>query len=288
MSGKGHNKKRNTGLLYEFLVLSISPAVVQHDTRKSNAALRLIKRHFKPGSELYKEYRLINSLVKTTVKSEAVAASILQEAKQAARTHDTKQLDREKSLLISAINKGLNDENFYDAQVNEYKILATIQTLINDWRTPGADLSRMAQYEDAVVKWLVSEKAQTNDHELSTDVETPGTGRLLMKMMMKRLNEKYAGVLSPEQKQLLRAYAFSTANDDPNSIHLKLQEIRDSLLKQIDDYTHKSNDTEYVNKKLAEARQLIESETLEGVDDATVTRFMLYTKLSSELTSEET
>jgi len=288
MSGKGHNKKRNTGLLYEFLVLSISQAVVQNDTRKSNAALRLIKRHFKPGSELYKEYRLINSLVKTTVKSEAVAASILQEAKQAARTHDTKQLDREKSLLISAINKGLNDENFYDAQVNEYKILATIQTLINDWRTPGADLSRMAQYEDAVVKWLVSEKAQTNDHELSTDVETPGTGRLLMKMMMKRLNEKYAGVLSPEQKQLLRAYAFSTANDDPNSIHLKLQEIRDSLLKQIDDYTHKSNDTEYVNKKLAEARQLIESETLEGVDDATVTRFMLYTKLSSELTSEET
>ena len=288
MSGKGHNKKRNTGLLYEFLVLSISQAVVQNDTRKSNAALRLIKRHFKPGSELYKEYRLINSLVKTTVKSEAVAASILQEAKQAARAHDVRQLDREKSLLISAINKGLNDENFYDAQVNEYKILATIQTLINDWRTPGADLSRMAQYEDAIVKWLVTEKAQPTDHELSTDAETPGTGRLLMKLMMKRLNEKYAGVLSPEQKQLLRAYAFSTANDDPNSIHLKLQEIRDSLLRQIDDYASKSNDTEYVNKKLAEARQLIESETLEGVDDATVTRFMLYTKLSSELTSEET
>ena len=288
MSGKSHNKKRNTGLLYEFLVLSISQAVVQNDTKRSNAALRLIKRHFKPGSELYKEYRLINSLVKTTVKSEAVASSILQEAKAAARSHDTKQLDREKSLLIGAINKGLNDDNFYDAQVNEYKIIATIQTLLNDWRTPGADLSRMAQYEDAVVQHLVTEKASPQDHDLSTDAESPGTGRLLMKLMMKKLNEKYAGVLSTEQKQLLRAYAFSTANDDPNSIYLKLQEVRDSLLGQIDVYTNKSNDTEYVHKKLAEARQLIESETLERVDDATVTRFMLYTKLSSELTSEET
>lgn len=288
MSSKAHNKKRNTGLLYEFLVLSISQAVVQNDTRRSNAALRLIKRHFKPGSELYKEYRLINSLLKTTVKSEAVAASILQEAKNAARAHDVKLLDKEKSLLIGAINKGLNDENFYDAQVNEYKILATIQTLINDWRTPGADLSRLAQYEDAIVTWLVTEKVTAVDHDLSTDAESPGTSRLLMKLMMKKLNEKYAGVLSSEQKHLLRAYAFSTANDDPKSIHLKLEEIRDNLLRQIDVYTDKSNDTEYVNKKLAETRQLIESETLEGVDDATVTRFMLYTKLSSELTSEET
>ena len=287
MSTKGHNKKRNTGLLYEFLVLCISEALVKDDKRKSNAALRIIRRHFKPGSELYKEYRLIHSLAVTTVKSEAVAASILQEAKLAARSHNTGELDKEKSLLIGAINKGLNDENFYDKQVNEYRILATIQTLINDWRTPGADLTRMAQYEDQLVKHLITEKAAPADAELS-EASQPGTGRLMMKLMMKKLNEKYAGVLSGEQKQLLRAYAFSTANDDPKSIHLKLKEIRDSLLTQIDSYGQANEDTEYVSKKLAEVRQLIESEKLEVVDDDTVTRFMLYTKLSSELTSEET
>jgi hypothetical protein len=287
MTSKGHNKKRNTGLLYEFLVLCISEALVKDDKKRSNAALRIIRRHFKPGSELYKEYRLIHSLAVTTVKSEAVAASILQEAKAAARSHSSDALDREKSLLIGAINKGLNDENFYDKQVNEYKILATIQTLLNDWRTPGADLQRMAQYEDQLVKHLVTEKTQPVDQELG-DASQPGASRLLMKVMMKKLNEKYAGVLSGEQKQLLRAYAFSTANDDPKSIHLKLQEIRDSLLQQIDKYSQTSNDTEYVNKKLTEVRQLIEEESLETVDDGTVTRFMLYTKLSSELTSEET
>lgn len=285
MSGKGHNKKRNTGLLYEFLVLSISQALVKNETKKSHTALKLIRRHFKPGSELYKEFRLINALVKTTVQSEAVAASIVQEAKMAARSHDTNALDREKSLLIGAINRAINDNNFYDAQVNEYRTYATIQTLLNDWRTPGADLNRMAQFEDQLVRWLVTEKKQEAEAQMADD--SPGTSRLLMKVMMQKLNEKYAGVLSLEQKGLLRAYAFSTANDDPNSIKLKLMEIKDKLLAEIDEYGQRNNDTEYVNKKLAEGRQLIAEEKLDTVDDDTVTRFMLYTKLSAELTSED-
>jgi hypothetical protein len=282
MSSRGHNKKRNTGLLYEFLVLSISQDVVLNNTKRSNTALKLIRRHFKLGSELHKEWRLINALVKTTVKSEAVASSILQEAKVAARASDTQALDKEKSLLIGAINRSLNDDNFYDAQINEYKIFATIQTLLNDWRTPGADLSRLAEYEDRLVKWLLTEKEAPAEQQLST--ESPGTSRLLMKIMMKKLNEKYEGQLSEVQKQLLRAYAFSTANNDPKSIHLKLREIKNQLLREIDEYSLVNEDTQ----KLAEARQLIEGEALEAVDDGTVARFMLYTKLSSELTSEET
>lgn len=286
MSTRAHNKKRNSGLLYEFLVQRISQDVVTNNTKRSNAALKLIRRHFKPGSELHKEWRLINALVKTTVKSEAVAASILKEAKDAARSHDVQALDKEKSLLIGAINRSLNDENFYDAQVNEYKILATVQTLLNDWRMPGADLSRLAEYEDRLVKWLMTEKEILVDQQMSA--ESVGTSRLLMKVMMKKLNEKYVGLLSGVQRQLLRAYAFSTANDDPKSIHLKLKEIKNQLLREIDEYTLVNDDTEYVNKKLTETRQLIEGEALETVDDDTVTRFMLYTKLSSELTTEET
>lgn len=285
MSGKGHNKKRNAGLLYEFLVRNISEALVKNESKKSHTALKLIRRHFKPGSELYKEFRLINALMKTTVSSEAVAASIVQEAKSAARSHDVKVLDKEKSILIGAINRAINDENFFDAQVNEYRMYATVQTLLNDWRSPGADLSRIAQYEDQLVKWLVVEKRQ--DAETAIADDGPGTSRLLMKVMMKKLNEKYAGLLSNDQKQLLRAYAFSTANDDPNSIKLKLQEIKDKLLSEIDEYGRKNDINEYVNNKLTDARQLISEETLESVDDDTVTRFMLYTKLSAELTSEE-
>lgn len=285
MSNKGHNKKRNTGLLYEFLVCTISKALVDGDKKMSGVAFKVVKKHFKPGTELYKEYRLINSLVRTTVSSEAVAASIIQEAKVAARSYDMKQLDREKSLLISTINHAINDDDFYDHQVNEYKIYATVQTLLNDWRASERDIGRLALYEDQLMKHLVTPKVESPDAVITEDA--PGTSRLLMKVMMKKLNEKYAGVLSEEQRNLIRAYAFSTANDDQDSIKKKLAEVKERLLSEMSIFESNNSDNEYVSKKLDEARQRIEGESLDDIDDDTVTRFMLYAKLSSEITAEE-
>lgn len=280
-----HNKKRNTGLLYEFLVQTISKALVDGDQKRSRDALRVLRRHFKPGTELYKEYRLVNSLVRTTVSSEAVAASIVHEAKLAARSYDVSTLDREKSLLISTINKAINDENFYDLPVSEYRVYATVQTLLNNWRSPDRDLGRVGLYEDQLVKWLVSEKQSPSDSLISES--SPGESRLLMKVMMKRLNEKYAGSLSNEQRQLVRAYAFSTANDDPGSLKKKLSEVKERLLTDIGAFSDNNPDNVYVNRKLVETREQLEAEELDVVDDDTVTRFMLYTKLSAELTSED-
>ena len=285
MSSKAHNKKRNAGLLYEFLVRTISCALVDGDQKKSATALKIIRRHFKPGTELYKEFRLINAMIKTTVSSEAVAASILGEAKSAARTHDIPALDREKSLLIKHINYSLKDENFYDQQVNEYRMYATVQTLLNDWRSTNRDLQRMASYEDQLVQWLTTKKELPDDHIISE--ESTGTARLLMKVMTKKLNEKYAGLLNEDQRSLVKAYVFATANEDPTVIRKKLVDIKSNLLERMVAYTVFHPDNSYVNNKLSEAREKIEAETLENVNDETVTRFMLYTKLSTELDGEE-
>jgi len=285
MSNKSHNKKRNAGLLYEFLVRSISRALVEGDQKKSAMALKILKRHFKPGSELYKEFRLINALIKTTVSSEAVAASILNEAKQAARGYNLDELDREKSILIKHINHSLKDENFYDQQINEYRMYATVQTLINDWRATDKNIGRLASYEDQLVRWLVSEKTQPEEQVISE--ESQGMSRLLMKVMTKKLNEKYTGILNDEQKSLVKAYVFSTANSDPSIITKKLQEIRGNVLQKIESYERSNPDDRYINEKLSGVREKLISESAETVDDNTVTRFMLYTKLSAELDGEE-
>lgn len=287
MTAKSHNKKRNVGLLYEFLIKVISQSLVDGDKQRSTAALNVIKRYFKPGTELYREFRLINSLVRTTVSSESIAASIIQEAKVAARTHNIKQLDKEKSILISTINKSIKDDNFYDQHVNEYKIFATIHSLLNDWRSDDKNLGRQAQYEDQLLRWLTTDKSSLTETSTSISNESPGTARLLMKVMMKKLNEKYAGVLNDEQKGIIRAYAFSTANDNPESIRLKLSEIRTRLNEEIAQFMQSNAGDEYVDKKLEEALTRLNNEDLTVIDDAAVTRFMLYTKLSEELTLEE-
>lgn len=279
-----HNKKRNTGLLYEFLVAVISRALVEGNQKASTQALRILRRHFKPGTELYKEFRLIHSLKKTKVSSEFVAGNILREARLAARGHDFKELDRQKSLLIRDINHLIKDENFYDQQVSEYRFLATVQTLLNDWRGNSSDLQRIALYEDLVMKHLTTESVPDIDQVIPEG--TSGEGRLLMKVMMKRLNEKYSELLNEAQRSLVRAYAFSTANDDPGSIKMKLVEIRESLLSSIGSFEGRP-ENEHLNKKLNEAREQLLVEKLDVIDDETVTRFMLYTKLGVELESED-
>lgn len=282
---KSHNKKRNVGLLYEFLVNTISKALVDGDQKLSSKTLRILKKHFKPGTELYKEFRLINALQKTTVSSESVASNILYETRSAARSHNSKELDRQKSLLIRDINHIINNEDFYDQQVSEYKFLATTQTLLNDWRTPNSDLHRIAMYEDSIVKYLMTSKNEVADSEISEN--TSGENRMLMKVMTKKINEKYSGSLTTEQKTLLRTYAYASANADLQSIKLKLSELKENLLPAILSYVEEHKDNKFINKKLIDVKSKLIEENLDVVNDETITRFMLYAKLASELTSRE-
>jgi hypothetical protein len=283
---KSHNKKRNTALLYEFLIRKISSALVEGDKKTSSTALKILRRYYKPGTQLYKEFRLFNSLVKTTVSSDGVSSSIIGEARMAARTADMNALDREKSLLIRSINHSLRDDNFYEQPIAEYRMYATIQTLLNEWRKPigTADLSSLAKYEDQLRSWLLSEKKAVEGGLID---ESPGTARLLMRVMMKKLNEKYSSVLNDEQRELIKAYAFSAANDDQTTIKRKLEEMRSDLLNSIEEYKINNQDNTFLVKKLNEAKTAIVSESLETVDDSTVSKFMLYSTLRHELISSE-
>lgn len=283
---RSHNKKRNTALLYEFLIRTISSALVEGDKKKSSTALKILRRHFKQGTQLYKEFRLFNALIKTTVSSDAVAASILNEAKTAARVFDVNELDREKSLLIRNINHAIKDENFYDQPIAEYRLYASIQTLLNEWRKPAGtvDIQVMADYENQLRDWLVTEKKKVEQPLID---ESPGTARLLMKVMMKKLNEKYSSSLNDEQREIIKAYAFSAANDDQTTIKKKLEEIKTSLLESIDGYSKQKSENTFLVEKLQNTKSKILSESFDNVDDSVVSKFMLYSTLRHELNDNE-
>jgi len=283
---KAHNKKRNTALLYEFLVRTISSALVEGDKKRSSTALRILRKHYKPGTHLYKEFRLFNALVKTTISSDSIVTSILSEARAAANSTDVDELSREKSLLIRNINHMLKDDHFYDQPIAEYRLYATIQTLLNEWRKPAgaADITSLANYENQLREWLLVEKKK-EDHVLID--ETPGTTRLVMKMMMKKMNEKYSVTLNNEQREIIKAYAFSSTDESQSNIKKRLKETRIDLLESIDQYVEqKKEDTLLVNK-LRDVRTKVIAESLENVDDFIVSRFMLYSTLCHELTTDE-
>jgi hypothetical protein len=283
-----HNKKRSSGLLYEFLVREISKTLVDGDTKRSSDAMKVLKRHFKVGTEIYREFKLIDALVRTTVSSEHVAANILLEAKAAARTHSTDKLRDEKSALLADITRTLNSSDVFEHHIPDYKIYATAQILLNEWRKQSqgsADLSKIASYEDSIIHWLTTKKDPVSSSMMNE--ESPGTNRLLMHVMMKKLHEKYDGVLSPRQASIIKSYALSNVRDDQITVKNKLTEVRTSLLEQIDEYVSSNSNEKYVVEKLKEIRSTIHEENLGTVDDETVTRFLQYVKLHEELTSEE-
>ena len=78
-----HNKKRNAGLLYEFLVRKISRSFVNEDNQSAEIAKKLIQNYFQAGTELHKEYRLINALVNVPVGDKEIASAVLEEARRA-------------------------------------------------------------------------------------------------------------------------------------------------------------------------------------------------------------
>ena len=177
---KTHNKKRNVGIIYEQLVRKVSESLVEGDMDRANLVLDILKKNFRKGTELYKEFRLFNALVKTTVSSDSIATKILSEAKSAAQVHSAGLLRSEKSKLIKVINHTLDDETFYRTRIDDYRTYATIQTLLNDWRSgSNADIKRVALYEDKIHTWLVTEKPERN----LDDMRTNDIDKLTVKIM---------------------------------------------------------------------------------------------------------
>lgn len=276
--GSRHNKKRNVGLLYEFLIQYISKSLVEGDDRKARKAVKLIRRHFKPGTELYREFRLFNALVRTKVSSTGVAESILKEAKTAAKNYDSKVLDREKSLLIRGINHTFNDPSFYQQRIDEYRMFATIQTLFNDWRDSGAtNISRIATYEDQIVGWLTEGEEVIEESNTFENVDS-----LVVKLMLEKVNQKYHGKFNDEQREIVKQYAFSLVNDDQTQLKEALVTLRDSAVNDIDKYVE-GNNRNYVIPKLNEARDFLVSDSMNEVNDDLIVKLLKVSKLRDEI-----
>jgi hypothetical protein len=281
MNSNVHNKKRNSMLMYEFLIHMISKTLVENNKKRQNIILNIIKKFYQPGTELYKEFRLANALYKTTVSAPSTASSILFETKNAIRNINLNKLNKEKSSLIREVNYKLNDESFYDQCVQDYRTIATIQTLFNEWYdVNNLNIEKLAEYEDKVTNWLITNKQQLVENDLSDDES--GTVRIISKLLNQKFNAKYAGVLNTEQKAIIRAYTLSEKFGD-DSVKTYLNEIRNNLLKKLDSFVLIENKQD---DKLIEVRQSLLQEDIKDISIDTITRFLLYSQLSDELQIE--
>ncbi len=290
---KSHSKKRNSALVYEFLVRWMSTALVEGRDSEAKVALGIIKKHYRPGTELYKEYRLAESLVKATVSSSGTAASILSEAKRAARAHDMKRLNEEKFRLITEIHSTVKDPLFWDRPVPLYKTIATVQTLINDWRKDprDIDLIRLAEYEDQIVTWLQERK--DSPKKLEEMKGNAGEDRLILRIMSRKLEEKYGNSLTALQRTIMKEYILMGGKDSACPQFLPIvEQMTKGLLERIDVYIRDRSSQDYEVKKLISLKETIIDGSLLGIsamgtNENWFVDLMDCAKLHDELGSEE-
>lgn len=285
MSARRPNKKRNALLVFEFLTKEASRRVVAGDNDGASRVISLIKEAFAPGTELHRELRLARSLFLTRVSSPAIAAHILTEARGASKNLNAGKLESEKTRLIARIERDVDQSGtLYEEQHTDYRLLATIGTLLSDWRVGSHDLQRIAQYEDQLMEHLTTPVVVESAVEDPSDKMSPGERRALIAIMSRKLEEKWGRSLTKDQKSLLREYVLAK---DTSMLLERIRSIRESAIKCLDTCQTMAEKTDYFVGRVDESKKTIASHVINEVNDETVGLGLLYLKLIAETTEED-
>lgn len=277
--GRKHSKKRNVGLVYDFLLREVIDCVLRDDDARTKVVVRLMKRHFRPGTELYREWRLFNAVVKARGADETTANAIIRETRNAVRRYDRVKLDREKSRLIHEVNHRLGD-GVYGRGVPNYTLFATVQTLFNDWRDTGVpNIGRIADYERKLHRHLMSPPEP--EQEVVVEASDPSSDALVVKLMAEKLNRRYSDRLSVEQRALLGMYALEGVSE---KLVERFATVRHECLQALDAYGGElTAEDAYTRGKLAEVRaELVALEPTSAAEDD-VSKYLKLCELKEEL-----
>ena len=275
-----HNKIRNTGLLFEFLLRQITSDVLNEN---NGTAVKIVKEKFNENTELGKELALYNVLITKKFKSDSKADYFINEVMKARNDLNNSVLRRERYNLIKEIQSNYNLQKFMSSKVPNYKTYASIYTLFEYDKSLSPDQKTESFFN-------IVEHVTTNDNsiKLSETVRTFPDDEdlriLTYKTLLEKFNQKYTK-LSKDQKNLLREYINNVSNT--NSLKDTLKEIVKGLKEDLKQHSKNLQD-KVVKIKMTEALKSINefcglNDKSNVVKDEYVIQTMRYLELLKEL-----
>ena len=275
-----HNKIRNTGLLFEFLLRQITSDVLNKD--QNSKAVSIVKQKFNENTELGKELALYNILITKKFKSDSKADYFINEVMKTRSDLNNSILRREKYNLIKEIQSNYNLQKFMSSKVPNYKVFASIYKLF-EYNTLSPDEKTESFFN--IVEHVTTED---NSIRLSETVKTLPDDEdlriLTYRTLLEKFNQKYTK-LSGAQKNLLREYINNVSNT--NSLKDTLKEIVRGLKEDLKQHSKNLKD-EVVKIKMTEALKSINefcglNDKSNVVKDEYVIQTMRYLELLKEL-----
>jgi len=202
-----HNKKRNTGILFEVLVRELTKAVMDKNDKKRDFVFLLIKEHFRKGTALAKELELYRTLINTRGLGFHTAEKLIYEVKKEHGSINKRKLFKEQSTLISVINKSLSKSSFSGFFPN-YRNLATVYQIFNQ-EAPTKDRVLL---EESILGNIVKQDEDSEDQIKHVD-------NLTYEGLVESFNKQYCPALTEHQNALLNKYISSF---EDNGVELKV------------------------------------------------------------------
>ncbi len=260
-----HSKYKNTGILFELLVRQIATDTLNN---RDSIATQIIKEHFSKKTELVKELKLYQSVIKETFNSEYKASEFLNIIlRERVKLNET-ILNRQKYNLIKDIKKHYVLEDFFKYRVSNYKENASIYKLF-EYSTDD----NPKQYVECKSLLLERLKGSSKNTDKVTAVvnedysKQPKEVRLLAwKMLVENFNDKY-GSLSNKQRNILKEYINSVDNSEKlkNFVTKESKILKKALNSiKISDKIVKIKVNEVINltSKLQSSKTITESQVL--------------------------
>jgi hypothetical protein len=207
-----HSKYKNSGILFELLVRQITADTLEG---KDSPIKSLLKKYF-VKTELGKEYRLYETLLKRTSLTETKANVIIDTLLESSKTLNRKSIKKQKYNLINEIQNHYDLNEFFNHKLPNYKTQAAFYTLLEMYNTPTPFnpeyiiTNKVTILEHLTAAPIAEKKVRENILE-EFRKEDKDTRILAYRVILEKFNGKY-NELNSHQKLILKELINSIDN----------------------------------------------------------------------------
>ncbi len=206
-----HSKYKNTGILFELLVRQITTDTLEN---KTSPAKDILQKYF-IKSELGREYKLYESLLKRTSLTEAKASITISTLTESSKSLNRGAIKRQKYNLINEIKKHYDLTHFFNHKLPNYKPFAAFYTLLELNNSTTSNPEQLIQNKITILEHLtvasIKESKVRDEVMEEVNKSDKDTKLLTYKILMEKFNGKYDDLAS-KQKLILKEYINSIDN----------------------------------------------------------------------------
>jgi len=278
-----HSKYKNSGLIFELLIRQVTADTI---SGKQSPALDIIKKYFLK-SELSKEYKLYESLLKNLPLTESKANIVINTILETSKKLNRGTLRREKYNLIKEIRDNYNLNDFFKIKLPNYKAYAALYSLTEVYNNdnlvnPEAIITNKVTLLEVLTTSKINKK-EVKDEVIEEFKKYDKDLRILTyRILLEKFNDKYDG-LNENQKLVLKQ--FITEVDSTPKLkefyNSKIKDIKSELVKLIE-----SVDDKVMKIKLTEVNNIItELPKTTQIKNEDIVNLLQYYQLIEEIKS---